>query len=312
MSLTSKPKRTYPVSASALNDFNGCPFKYKRVSLDKAYPYEGSVYTSLGETVHAVLEAYYGSGVWPHEKFDFYAKLPPATVEFVCKELTGFITPKKIQSAARAVGLTGGNLADYQAYLLHVRHRQEYPDGVDPLTLVNAHKEVHRVLRQSLLQEGEIIPEGQIVLDRWGRVTPSNFDKDAISQINADILVVGGRIGIVIDWKTGKLNVNYSDNHIKQVTFYAYHVLVKYPEIQEVHAYVIHPTLEGSGSICRVFTRMSPEIQSVAAEIKTLHEKITNYNAGQPVPCFEVKKRSGLCKAYCEVVECEENGRYKP
>lgn len=302
--------KVYAVSVSALNSFQECPFRYKREALDKAYPFEESAATVRGTAVHAILEAYYSTGVWPQEVYDFSAKLAQPMVDLVVKKIGGFVKDSVVTATARQIGLQLKDVPTMTAYLSVVRYWGMYPDEVrDPVAEVNVFKETHRRMRDSLLREGKLQPEARIVLDRWGRQVATPFTDGAMTQIAADVLVVGDNRAVVIDWKTGKLNVDYADGHLKQVAYYAHHVFKAYPDVQEVHAYVIHPLVEGGGSICRVYTPNSPEVLEVAKEAEQLYDTIVKYRKGETPAVLLEKRKTGLCKAYCPVLECENNGR---
>lgn len=299
------------ISASALNKYEECPFRYKRESLDKAYPFEESTHSSLGTAVHAILEAYYSTGVWPQAQYDFNAPLDDSVRKWVSKKMGGFLKDSTVVEVAAGLKLVKGPLPAMTAYLLTVKHFYDYPDGVDPVAVAESHKDLHATMRNSLLLEGEVYPEGRIILDKWGRRISNVFDANAMTQIESDLLVIGERRGVIIDWKTGKFNPDFVDGHVSQVELYAYHVFQAYPNIDEVHAYVIHPIAMNGGSLCRVYTRDCFEMRAIIQRATGLYDVVRRYKHGEPAPELEKKEKNGLCKAWCPVTECENNGKYE-
>jgi hypothetical protein len=81
---------------------------------------------------------------------------------------------------------------------------------------------------ERIARHGELHIEKELVLTE--NLTPTGWwDADAWLRSKLDILVVNGDEAIVMDWKTGKRNVDFF-----QMQLFAAQVLKHYPEVQQV------------------------------------------------------------------------------
>lgn len=142
---------------------------------------------------------------------------------------------------------------------------------------------------------GEVLSEQKAALTR--NLEPTTwFAKDVWTRVILDILVYNGDKAIVFDWKTGKRK-----HDIDQLKLFAGTVMALRPQVQTVTTGYIW--LKERKVDTDVFTRddqagiwqhFSPKV----ARFERAHEQ-------QKWP----KKPSGLCRKWCNVMDCEFNGR---
>jgi len=109
-----------------------------------------------------------------------------------------------------------------------------------------------------------------------------------------DLLVLGNRSAIVLDWKTGKRKAT------EQLKLYAAYVFALYPHIDVVHTALVW-LKERRIDKATIKREEVPEIWGKfierAARLKSAFERDS-----------WPERPNGLCKAWCPIVQCQFNG----
>jgi len=197
-----------------------------------------------------------------------------------------------------------------------VRILKNYPHTDTPQTLYG--KEVHTALEnyirggtplpenfkrfQRLVDPirdiaGQHLPEHKMALLE-DKITPCDFEAgDYWVRGIADLLVVDGPTGFVVDYKTG--NPKYADT--KQLKLMALMMFAHFPEIKKVRAGLLF--LLHNRFIPTEYARSAEE--SMWADFEPELNRMKFYYGGNIWPA----NPSGLCKKHCPVKTCKYNGR---
>lgn len=168
-------------------------------------------------------------------------------------------------------------------------HIRFYPDVPESIQLY-----VQQVL-------DELPKDGHIVAEVKGAITkelePCDwFDKNVWLRCILDVLHTKGQEAWIIDWKTGKVRPNS-----KQLKLFALFVMTTRPNIN-----VCHTSFEWLAHSCstkEVYTR--DDLDDLWSEFVPDLKLYVQAFKTDTWP----KKPSGLCKQYCNVMDCEYNGR---
>lgn len=118
---------------------------------------------------------------------------------------------------------------------------------------------------------------------------------DAYARGILDVLQVAGPVAYLADWKTGKPNA-----FTTQLKHNSLLIMMHYPEVEKVH-YKYEWLKHGyatRGTVYRNF--LQDEWDHFEHRVFKLKKAVEENNWP--------KKKSGLCKQYCPVLECEHNG----
>jgi len=142
---------------------------------------------------------------------------------------------------------------------------------------------------------GEVMVEQNLALTA-NFTSCGYFDKDVWFRAKGDLIKIVGDVGLIVDWKTGKI---LEDS--EQLALTAACVFALRPEVKAVRSSFIwlKEDAETSETFLRsdmpnVWRRMWPEITA----LKEAYDN-TNYPA----------KPGNLCRAWCAVKACPHNGR---
>lgn len=305
-------KKSAPaISASAINAYTDCPFRYKEEKLDGKYPYEANIHASRGDALHSRLEAFYKTGIWAEDVIPFDVPLDQGQLDKLKALNVNFKSNTQLYDMASNLFLSRDDYPEEitAARLMYFKHFADYGERADDYFVM---KDVHERLRALLIAQGfKIYTEIGVYLDQWGRPAPGPFSKNPVpvTQVRIDMLALRDDIAIVVDWKTGKLNTAYVDGPMRQVTYYAAHVFDKYETIQEVWSLVVHPTPEHNGVLEDRYRRNDPRLKAIIDTAHTLYKNVNAYYTNGADQAFQEKRPGGLCKAWCPVMDCEHNGR---
>lgn len=154
------------------------------------------------------------------------------------------------------------------------------------------------VLDRAAKRGGIVMAERQAAVNREHAQTGYKA-KDAWvrGKIDITILYPQERKAEVFDWKTGKIR-----NDATQLKLYDGFTLADYPEIDEV----------ASGYIWLEHKQITPPVlvarsgvQAVWSEFDHRYAQLQDAYVRKAWP----KRPNGLCKAWCDVLSCEHNGR---
>lgn len=143
--------------------------------------------------------------------------------------------------------------------------------------------------------DGDVYSERKLALTENLKET-SWFAKDVWVRVILDVSVINNDKAVVFDWKTGKRKLD-----IDQLKLFAGTLMAIHPDVQQVTTgYIWLPDQKVDRE---VFTRDdTPNIwqhfQQKVSRLKRAHEE-------DKWP----KKPSGLCRKWCNVMDCEFNGR---
>ena len=145
---------------------------------------------------------------------------------------------------------------------------------------------------------GERMIEAKLAVNRqWHPVAYS--DPTAYFRGKVDLSLLREDECIFVDWKTG--NSKYGDGG--QAQRYAAMLMVHYPEIDRVRTRFVY--FKDDAVHRKEFTR--DQLLDLTNEVDSLVEQIEH--------CIAVdgwhKKSGPLCRSYCDVLDCEYNGKSK-
>lgn len=124
------------------------------------------------------------------------------------------------------------------------------------------------------------------------------FDSGVWFRGIADLVIIDGKKGWVIDYKTGK-SAKYADT--RQLALMAAALFLKFPELERIKASLLFV-------VSKEFIRADYEAErgldifGELADLLTQREVAYNTGVWNPRP-------NGLCKRFCEVLSCPHNGR---
>ena len=124
------------------------------------------------------------------------------------------------------------------------------------------------------------------------------FDQDCWGRGKADLTLVNGKVGYILDWKRGRMRDNPFELEVQ-----AMFLKCKYPTLQKIVGSYVWLKEDRIGQLHDLsdFRRTAEEIQQLVMLIERDKE----------AEKFE-KRPGGLCSRWCEVTTCEHNGRYEP
>lgn len=130
------------------------------------------------------------------------------------------------------------------------------------------------------------------------RVTPCDFDDpDYWVHGIADLVIIEGKTGYVVDYKTG--NARYADT--KQLKLMALMLYAKFPKIDVVKGGLLFL----SQNIFVPSDNERKDIPALWEEFETPLARMTTYMQTEQWPA----NPTGLCKRHCPVDSCQYNGR---
>jgi hypothetical protein len=132
-----------------------------------------------------------------------------------------------------------------------------------------------------------------------GRLTACDFfDKECYFRGVADLFILNGIMGYLVDYKTSK-NTRYAD--LRQLALMAACLFAKFPQLKKIKAALLFVVpgelIKSNYTIERKF--------DIFGE---LHETITRMTVAHETGVFNPTS-NGLCGRYCDVLSCENNGK---
>jgi CRISPR/Cas system-associated exonuclease Cas4 (RecB family) len=132
-----------------------------------------------------------------------------------------------------------------------------------------------------------------------GRLVACDFFDSAVwFRGIADLIILDGVKGFVIDYKTSKSS-KYADP--RQLALMAAAMFLKYPELERVKAGLLFVV---AGDFIKTEYKRE-DCLSIFAELSDL---LTQREMAYSTGVFNAKP-NGLCSRWCEVLSCEHNGR---
>ncbi len=158
--------------------------------------------------------------------------------------------------------------------------------------------QVHETfMRQLEVMPGVLNTEQKIALDV--NMKPCNFfDREVWFRGVIDCSIINTDAATIVDHKTGKPH-----NKFEQLTLFALHTFALYPKIDRVEA--CYYWTQTQDTTARVFWR-----QDVKQLWKKFIPDLTQYAEAFETDIWQ-PRQSGLCRAWCPVLECEHNGKRK-
>lgn len=124
------------------------------------------------------------------------------------------------------------------------------------------------------------------------------FDSSVWFRGIADLVIIDGTKGWIVDYKTGK-SAKYADT--RQLALMAAALFLKFPELEKIKASLLFV-------VSKEFIRAEYEAErglDIFGELADLlTQREVSYNSGVFNP-----KPNGLCRKWCEVLSCSHNGR---
>lgn len=142
---------------------------------------------------------------------------------------------------------------------------------------------------------GEVYAERQIALTENLKET-SWFAKNVWVRVIMDVSIINGTQGMVFDWKTGKRK-----NDIDQLKLFAGALMALHPQLETVQTgYIWLPDKKIDKE---EFT--PDDVPDIWQHFGYKVARLNKAHAENHWP----KKPSGLCRKWCNVMDCEFNGR---
>jgi len=124
------------------------------------------------------------------------------------------------------------------------------------------------------------------------------FDSSVWFRGIADLVIIDGAKGWIVDYKTGK-SAKYADT--RQLALMAAALFLKYPELEKIKTSLLFV-------VSKEFIRAEYEAErglDIFGELADLlTQREVSYNTGVWNP-----RPNGLCRRFCEVLSCAHNGR---
>jgi hypothetical protein len=152
------------------------------------------------------------------------------------------------------------------------------------------------IVERLLAKKGESIPEQKLCLNEQLMAT-GWFDKDAWCRGIVDYMLVDGDKAVALDWKTGKPKEDHD-----QLMLFAALLFHTYPELETIrtgYVWLAH----GCKITTKEFSRA--DVPSIWSEFLPRVKRLVTAHKNDK---WE-KKPSGLCRAWCPVLDCEFNGK---
>jgi len=150
------------------------------------------------------------------------------------------------------------------------------------------------VLDKFVSAPGEKHAEQQLAITK--DLTPTGwFDKDVWCRAIVDLAVVNGDRAVLCDWKTGKIDDDFTQQRAAAALFF-----IHYPEVERITMmyYWIKDKKATSEELVR------PDVRHVW---RVLMPRVAKYTYAHEKTEFPPKP-SGLCKRHCPVKSCPHNG----
>jgi hypothetical protein len=150
-------------------------------------------------------------------------------------------------------------------------------------------------LAAKIAAKGTVDTERKLAFDRSFRPVDF-FDRSAWFRSVADVLFLVGKMGILWDWKTGKILDDSVQLGLSATTVFAH-----YPELERVQTVFVW--IGSDATTEKVWTKadLGSLWTDVMPRVRRLENAVST-NSFTPMP-------GGLCKRYCPVTSCEYHGK---
>lgn len=130
-------------------------------------------------------------------------------------------------------------------------------------------------------------------------VTCDFFDRDVWFRGVADLVILNGNRGWVIDYKTSK-SAKYADT--RQLALMAACMFAKYPQLEKVKAALLFVVAKDNALVEAKYTR--EDMYNIFADVDNL---LTQRQSSYENDVWN-EKPNGLCSRWCGVLSCPHNG----
>lgn len=132
-----------------------------------------------------------------------------------------------------------------------------------------------------------------------GRLVACDFlDSGVWFRGIADLVIIDGTKGWIVDYKTGK-SAKYADT--RQLALMAAALFLKFPELQKIKASLLFV-------VAKEFIKEEYTVERGLDIFAELHDLLTQREVAYNTGVFNAKP-NGLCKRWCEALSCPHNGR---
>ena len=114
----------------------------------------------------------------------------------------------------------------------------------------------------------------------------------------ADLVIIDGTKGWVVDYKTGK-SAKYADTD--QLALMAAALFLKYPDLQKIKASLLFV-------VAKELIKAEYEVERGLDIFAKLHDILQQREIAYQTGVFNPKP-NGLCRRWCECLSCPHNGR---
>ena len=121
------------------------------------------------------------------------------------------------------------------------------------------------------------------------------FDRDVWCRAIIDLAIVNGTHALICDWKTGRMDDDFTQQRVATAVFSVY-----FPEVQTFD--LIYYWIKEKKPTRQTITRAD-----IPAIWKAVLPRVTKYVKAHQMVEFPPRP-SGLCKRYCPVTSCPHNG----
>lgn len=121
------------------------------------------------------------------------------------------------------------------------------------------------------------------------------FDNDVWCRTVIDLAIVGGEHAVLVDWKTGRMSDDFTQQRLAAAIFFIYHPEVKSADIMYYWLKDKKPTVEQLNR---------EDVKHVWAP---LIKRVQKFNLAHKTTDFPPRP-GGLCKRYCPVTTCPHHG----
>ena len=154
------------------------------------------------------------------------------------------------------------------------------------------------IVSRLLQRKGKPIAEQQLCLNQQ-LIATDWFGRDSWCRGIVDFMLLDGDKALALDWKTGKVKTDHD-----QMMLFAALIFHHYPEVETVHTGYVW-LAHGNKLTTKKFRRSDlPEIWEEFLPRVRRYEQAFETGKWQ-------KRTSGLCRAWCPVLDCEHNGKNK-
>lgn len=132
-----------------------------------------------------------------------------------------------------------------------------------------------------------------------GRLVACDFDDKSVwFRGIADLVIVDGTKGWIVDYKTGK-SAKYADT--RQLALMAAALFLKFPELVKIKASLLFV-------VAKEFIKEEYTVERGLDIFAELHDLLTQREVAYNTGVFNAKP-NGLCRNYCACLSCPHNGR---